>query len=99
MLNLKVNNIISAKGNSIANQFEIRDYQNNVIYFQSYETIIAKIKDGKISVDRQSWDYSKTTSKYLNVFLDDFNFSEIAEMNHDQKEQYFEENNCFEELN
>lgn len=99
MLNLKVNNIISAKGNSIANQFEIRDYQNNVIYFQSYETIIAKIKDGKISVDRQSWDYSRTTSKYLNVFLDDFNFSEIAEMNHDQKEQYFEENNCFEELN
>lgn len=99
MLNLKVNNIISAKGNSIANQFEIRDYKNGVSYFQSYETIIAKIKDGKVSVDRQSWDYSRTTSKYLNVFLDDFNYSEIAEMNHNQKEQYFKENNCFEELN
>lgn len=99
MLNLKVNNIISAKGNSIANQFEIRDYKNGASYFQSYETIIAKIKDDKVTVDRQSWDYSRTTSKYLNVFLDDFNFSEIAEMNHDQKEQYFEENNCFEELN
>lgn len=99
MLNLKVNNIISAKGNSIANQFEIRDYKNGVSYFQSYETIIAKIKDGKVSVDRQSWDYSRTTSKYLNVFLDDFNYSEIAEMNHDQKEKYFEQNNCFKELN
>ena len=99
MLNLKVNNIISAKGNAIANQFEIEDYKNGITYFQSYKTIIAKIEGGKLGVDRQSWDYSRTTSKYLNVFLDDFNFSEIAEMNHDQKEKYFEENNCFEELN
>lgn len=99
MLNLKVNNIISDKGNAIANQFEIEDYKNGITYFQSYKTIIAKIEGGKLSVDRQSWDYSRTTLKYLDVFLQDFNFSEIAGMNHDQKEQYFEENNCFEELN
>lgn len=99
MLELKVNNIVSAKGNTIANQFEINDYKNNVVYFQSYETIIAKIEDGKITVDPDYWDYSKTTSKYLNIFFDDFNFSEISEMNHDQKEKYFNKNNCFEELN
>ena len=99
MLNLKINNIISEKGNSIANQFEIRDYKNGATYFQSYKTIIAKIKGGKVSVDRQSWDYSRTTLKYFDIFLKDFNFSEIAGMNHDQKEKYFEKNNCFEELN
>lgn len=89
MLNLKVNNIISAKGNAIANQFEIKDYKNDITYFQSYKTIIAKIEGGKLSVDRQSWDYSRTTLKYLDVFLQDFNFSEIAEMNYNQKEKYF----------
>lgn len=99
MLQLKVNNIISGNGNAIANQFEVKDYQTNTVYFQSYESIIAKIQDGKITVDPDYWDYSKTTSKYLNIFFDDFNYSEISDMNHEQKAKYFTENNCFKSLN
>lgn len=40
------------------------------MYFQSYRSIIAfKPCDGKIQLDETYWDYSRTTSKYLNQFL------------------------------
>jgi len=60
--------MISNKGNSIANQFLI--YANNGVYFQSYNSIIAlKQNDGTIVLSEKYWDYSKTTSKYRNIFL------------------------------
>lgn len=42
---------------------------NNSRNFQSYNTIICKITNGTVELDRQSWDYSRTTSKYRNQFL------------------------------
>ncbi len=39
---MKVENIESNRGNKIANQFEIRDKENDTVYFQSYNTIILK---------------------------------------------------------
>jgi hypothetical protein len=60
--------MISNKGNAIANQFLI--YANNGVYFQSYKSIIAlKQNDGTIVLSEKYWDYSKTTSKYRNIFL------------------------------
>lgn len=38
-------------------------------YFQSYNTIIAKIEGSKVYLDKTSWDYSATTGKYRKVFL------------------------------
>ena len=39
--------------------------------FQSYLSIIA-IKEGKLVVlDKEDWDYSRTTSKYRNKFLNE----------------------------
>lgn len=39
--------------------------------FQSYDSIIA-IKEGKmVVIDKDKWDYSKTTGKYRNQFLDE----------------------------
>ena len=39
--------------------------------FQSYDTIIA-IKEGKMVVlDKNDWDYSRTTGKYRNKFLNE----------------------------
>jgi len=39
--------------------------------FQSYDSIIA-IKEGKMVVlDKSDWDYSRTTSKYRNKFLNE----------------------------
>ena len=65
---MKCRQMISNKGNSIANQFLI--YANNGVYFQSYNSIIAlKQNDGTIVLSEQYWDYSKTTSKYRNIFL------------------------------
>ena len=65
---IKVSNLTSNNGNKIPNQFEIRT--NKGVYFQSYNTIIAFWDNkGKITLDRYSWDYSRTTGKYRNQFL------------------------------
>ncbi len=64
---MKITNLTSSKGNTIANQFEIRT--ENAVYFQSYQSIIVKIEDGTTYLDSHFWDYSKTTGKYRNQFL------------------------------
>ena len=65
---MKVENMTSARGNKVANQFIITD-DNNDKYFQSYRSIIAKKSRGKIYLDDYFWDYSVTTGKYRNEFL------------------------------
>jgi len=65
---VKVENMVSNKGNSIANQFIIE--VDGDVYFQSYRSMIARISNtGKIYLDSQYWDYSPTTSKWRNQFL------------------------------
>lgn len=66
---MKVENLESSKGNTIANQFEITAPDGR--YFQSYRSMIVFIpNDGsKIKLDATYWDYSKTTGKYRNQFL------------------------------
>ena len=64
---MKVQNMTSARGNKIANQFIINDKGDE--YFQSYRSIIAKKSQGKIYLDEYYWDYSVTTGKYRNDFL------------------------------
>ena len=65
---MKVNNLTSINGNLVINQFEI--YHNGESFFQSYNTIIAKIdKNGKTILDTYALEYSRTTSKYLFQFL------------------------------
>ena len=68
---MKVRNITSTNGNKIANQFEIIDNENNIIYFQSYKSIIVKhdMNLNQVYLDSYFWDYSTTTSKYRNIFL------------------------------
>ena len=76
---MKVTNMTSNKGNKIANQFII--YNDNEEYFQSYKSIIVKKvtqwffdyeqKEIKIYLDKNYWNYSKTTGKYRNIFLNE----------------------------
>lgn len=54
-------------GRDIPNQFRI--YTGSGVLFQSYKTIIAKKQNGKVYLDSNAWDYSKTTSKWRNIFL------------------------------
>ena len=64
----QIENMQSAKGNDIANQFRI--FTDEGVFFQSYSSIIAfKPNSGKIVLDRDKWDYSVTTGKYRNRFL------------------------------
>jgi len=65
---MKVKNMTSAKGNKIANQFIIDDNNGNT-FFQSYNSIICKVNFDEIVLDKTYWNYSVTTSKYLNIFL------------------------------
>ena len=71
---MKVENITSNNGNKIANQFVITDDKQNE-YFQSYNSMIVK-KDYesnqvKIYLDQKYWNYSTTTGKYRNIFLNE----------------------------
>tara|TARA_R100000742_G_C4176312_1_gene12900 strand:- start:141 stop:410 length:270 start_codon:yes stop_codon:yes gene_type:complete len=69
-MKVKVYNMISPNGNQVTNQFEI--YTNKGKYFQSYQSIIAFIDNkGQVFLDDYYWNYSRTTSKYRNIFLND----------------------------
>jgi|TARA_R110002110_G_scaffold198930_1_gene409590 hypothetical protein len=60
----------SNKGNLVPNQFVIRT--SNARIFQSYSSTIAKIlNSGKVFLDVDYWDYSRTTGKYRNQFLNE----------------------------
>jgi hypothetical protein len=68
---MKVQNMTSNRtGREVPNQFDIVDDYGN-IYFQSYKSIIVAIKGGKTYLDKNKWNYSRTTSKYRNQFLDE----------------------------
>jgi hypothetical protein len=78
---MKVENMTSGSGNKVANQFILSETGNgangNFVWkkvFQSYASIIAEIilwKDGekRVTLDENTWDYSRTTGKYRNIFL------------------------------
>ena len=71
---MKVENMTSSRGNKIANQFLIKGAVHNGqvgCFFQSYSTIIAfrPAAGSSITLDKDSWDYSRTTGKYRNSFL------------------------------
>jgi len=69
-MKVKVYNMTSPNGNKVANQFEI--YTKKGKYFQSYNSIIAFIdNNGKVFLDEYYWDYSRTTGKYRNMFLNE----------------------------
>ena len=71
---INVRNMCSYKGtgNGVPNQFVITAETKNgcVRIFQSYDTVIAvKDENGKVTLDKNNWNYSNTTSKYRNQFL------------------------------
>ena len=67
---MKVRNMCSPRGNRVPNQYIV--YAPEGQYFQSYDSIVAFIPEngGKIKLDKE-WNYSRTTSKYRNSFLDE----------------------------
>jgi hypothetical protein len=67
-MKIKVKQMTSSRsGRPVANQFIIYTIEGE--YFQSYDSVIAFDNNGKITLDNNTWDYSRTTSKYRNEFL------------------------------
>lgn len=65
---MKVENMKSYKGNTVPNQFVITI--GNATYFQSYQSTIAKVQDGRLTLGLHL-DYSPTTRRFLNKFLEE----------------------------
>lgn len=67
---VRVDSMTSRSGRAVPNQFTMSTDQGT--FFQSYRTIIAFIgNDGKVYLDKDRWDYSQTTGKYRNIFLNE----------------------------
>ena len=71
IMKTKVMNMKSNKGNDIPNQFIITTEEGR--YFQSYNSVIAfkPYNNGQVLLDCSDWNYSTTTSKYRNQFLNE----------------------------
>ena len=67
MKNLRVTNIM-INGRGVANQYWIHYNEDGCHYtiFQSYDSMIVKMKDWKIIEVGKDWDASRTTGKYRN---------------------------------
>ena len=68
---MKVENIINNRGNRAVNQFVIK--HNGATYFQSYDSVIAKYEDGRLTIT-PLWDCSATTRKHFYIFLADYTY-------------------------
>ena len=51
----------------VPNQFVIDT--EDATYFQSYDSVIVKRTPGQVYLNKNYWDYSRTTGKYRNLFL------------------------------
>ena len=67
---MKIENMKSTKGNKVANQFIIEF--GNYTAFQSYSTLIAVYDHKNDTLYQDENFYSRTTSKYLNMFINEY---------------------------
>ena len=68
MKRVQVQNMRGSSGREVPNQFII--FTEEGVYFQSYNSVIAfKDNQGNVFLDHATWDYSRTTGKYRNIFL------------------------------
>ena len=65
MANFNVRNLINYNGNGAVNQFVINTPK--AVYFQSYESVVAKIDRKGSLILSDNWDYSNTTRKHLYI--------------------------------
>lgn len=72
-----VSNLISSKGNKVANQFKI--VNGDVVAFQSYESRIITVDKANNTIFIHSdYGYSRTTAKYTKIFLQDVFYVDFA---------------------
>ena len=85
---MKIENMTSTKGNKVPNQFKL--YYNNFVAFKSYNTLIS-VYDCKNNTMYTDKDFcSNTTSKYRNLFNDEFQPLAIIQVNNDELHKIIE---------
>lgn len=69
---MKVENVTNSRsGRAIANQFIVTQ-DNGDVTFQSYDAnIVTRKSNGEILLDETYWNFSNTTGKYRNLFLNE----------------------------
>lgn len=85
---MKIENMTSARGNKVPNQFKL--YYNNYVAFQSYQTLISvyDCKNDTMYTDKEF--YSNTTSKYKNLFNEEFQPLHISEISNEDLHKIIE---------
>lgn len=85
---MKIENMTSTRGNKIVNQFKL--YYNNYVAFQSYQTLISvyDVKNDTMYTDKNF--YSTTTSKYRNLFNDEFSPLAIIQVENEELHKIIE---------
>lgn len=76
---MQVENMVNGRGNFVPNQFVIRDAEAQKVTFQSYQSTIVEIDHAqKVIKVFPCYDYSMTTAKYRNLFMDNLGFYEMS---------------------
>lgn len=71
MKDIRISQLINDRNNGANNQFVVETDKGT--YFQSYDTIIAFVPNNSDDIVLSNdWEYSKTTSKHLYIFLRDY---------------------------
>ncbi len=85
---MQIKNMTNTKGNKVANQFKL--YYNNYVAFQSYETLISvyDVKNDTMYTDKDF--YSTTTSKYRNLFNNEFSPLAIIQVENEELHRIIE---------
>lgn len=85
---MKIENMTSTKGNKVPSQFKL--YYNNFVAFQSYNTLISvyDCKNDTMYTDKDF--YSNTTSKYRNLFNNEFQPLTIIQVDNEELHKIIE---------
>lgn len=85
---MKIKNMTSIKGNKVTNQFIIE--YGNFTAFQSYSTLIAVYDHKNDTLYQDENFYSRTTSKYLNLFIGEFSPLTISKVDNNSLHKIIE---------
>lgn len=85
---MKIENMTNTRGKKAVNQFKL--HLNNFVAFQSYKTLISvyDIKNDTMYTDKDF--YSITTSKYRNLFNNEFSPLAIIEVDNNELHKIIE---------
>lgn len=79
---MMITNLIGRNNRAVANQFVIHE-DNGDVTFQSYDSKVCQIRKGSLGFEKvvvfgRDYNYSNTTSRNLNIFLEDMGLGLLA---------------------